>query len=129
MNSPEIWRVGQRAVIDRTSVVTIERVTPSGRAITKDRTFDRDGHERSNAAPHRRSRLEPLTPEIEAEMALVQRSRRVRRDAFAAIEAADKWLRSAFPSWANGASDVADVEQAERLTAAILGVMNREGEP
>ena len=70
----DAFQVGQRAVINRAKVVTIEKVTRSGRIIADGRTFEADGVERvSGGTFGQRFRLEALTPEIEAAMALFRR--------------------------------------------------------
>lgn len=117
------WQPGQRCVISRQTVVTIERVTPSGRAVAGDRTFGRDGIEICAGNPYGRPRLELLTPEIEAEIALSARGRKADWAASAALLAADKWLRSALSSRNIRIPDAADVDRAERLAEAIKKVM------
>lgn len=124
-NPTTIWHVGQRATINRQTIVTIERVTPAGRPIANGRTFNADGTERLGD-PFRRSRLEPLTPEIQAEMDLVKRGQKASHDAFAAVEAADKWLRQALGSWGRKVPEAADVEKVEKLAAAIRHLMEDE---
>lgn len=121
------WKVGQRAVISRTRVVTIERVTPAGRVIADGRTFNADGSERSSGAPYNRPKLEPFTPEIQAEMDLVIRGRKAANEAIVAVEMAEKWLRRTFSSWGGrSVPDAEDVEKAEKLTAAIQQVLGDE---
>ena len=117
------WQPGQLAVIDRRGpVVTIDRVTRGGRAIVGDLTFDPNGRERGGS-----SYLEPLTPEIEAQMALVARSRVAGNAAFEAIHAAELLVRKAYRPWLkHGVADLADVEQIERLVAAIRGVLEEK---
>jgi hypothetical protein len=117
------WVAGQQAVINRQTVVTIERVTPSGRAVVGGRTYNADGTERSKD-PWRRSRLEPLTVEIQAEMELVARGREVARDAHGAVDDAVKWLRQSL-SW-HRMPEVADVEKAEKLSRAIRQALEAE---
>lgn len=117
------WKVGQQAVIDRKTVVTIDRVSPSGRAVVGGRTFDVDGRERAGADRYSRSKLELLTPEIQAEMDLVARVRRAARDADDAIKVAAYWLSGTLSQWRRRVPTAADVERAERLAAAIREVM------
>jgi len=114
------WAVGQRATINRSTVVTVERVTPSGRAVvTGGRTFEPAGRERSGASYYQRARLEPLTDEIQAELDLVARARGISPIAAKAIEDADRWLRGALGTWGNRVPGIENVDRAERLAAAI----------
>ena len=118
-----IWEPGQRATIDRRRVVTIERVTPSGRAVLEGHTFGRDGREIATGDYYRRAVLELLTPGIEAEMALVVRGALASRAAIKALEDADRWLRDSFGSFDRRMPKAADVDTAERLVAAIRKAM------
>lgn len=118
------WHVGQQAVISRQTVVTVEKVTPSGRVTANGRTFDPTGKERTAGDPFRRAKLEPLTPEIQAEMDLVVRGRAASAAAYAAITAADKWL--ALSSLGRNVPDAADMDKAEALIAAIRSVMETQ---
>lgn len=115
------WEPGQQAVIDRQRIVTIERVTPSGRAVFGTRTFDPDGRERSRGISA--GYLEPLTPEINAEMELVTRGGAAAGSAYQALTDADLWLRQNFSSWGRRVPEAADVEKAERLVSAIREAM------
>ena len=63
-----------RELFDRRQIVTIDRVTPSGRAVVGDLTFNPDGFERG-AEPYHEKKLEPLTAAIEEEVALFDRAR------------------------------------------------------
>lgn len=114
------WTVGQKAVIGRVTIVTIDRVTATGRAIVGGRrSFNPDGSERTSS--WNRSKLEPMTPEIQAEMDLVTRGRDAANDVYTAITTAERWSRDTLRM--RGTPDVADVEKAERLTAAIRAVL------
>jgi len=121
-NSDQTWRPGQRAVINRQRVVVIDKVTPSGRATVGHMAFNPDGFRRGQSR-YSADKLELLTPEIEAEMALVQRAGKVSRDAVKAVEGADKWLRTTFSPWRHEVPDPADVARAETLAAAIRDAM------
>jgi hypothetical protein len=114
------WQVGQSAVIDRRQIVTIERVTASGLAIVAGRKFSRDGKEITKSTIWDRSRLEPMTPDIESEIDLVRRGNDAKSEAYKAIVAADKWLRTAlgFPN-ERRVPDAATVVTAERLAVAL----------
>lgn len=117
------WIAGQQAVISREIIVSIDRVTPAGRAIVNGRTFEVDGRERTSGDTYRRSKLEPLSDEIKEEMALRERASRVSRDGYPRIERAEKWFRQALGSWGGRIPERGDVEKAERLVAAIADVM------
>jgi hypothetical protein len=117
------WTVGQRAVINRNTVVTVDRVTPTGRPVVGNRTFDVNGIERVKGNPWRRPILEPLTAEIEAEMDLARRADRASEAVHDALEVADRWVRDNLSAWNNTSPNVADVDRAERLAAAIRAVM------
>jgi hypothetical protein len=124
------WQVGQKAVISRRLVVTITHVTPTGRVTANGRTFDKDGRERSGGDPWRRPKIEPLTPEIQAEMDLETRGNKARKDAYTALAAAEKWMRSTSGGLGRYIPELADVERTERLAAAIHGVLQQvEGSP
>jgi hypothetical protein len=121
-NKPKRWQAGQRAVIDRRTVVQIVRVTPSGRAIVGppggERTFEPSGFERV-ASGYRRARLEPWSEEIEAEIAHAIRTQKAFRALGEAVSELEKWMRDARPRWQRDFSELADVEAAERITKAI----------
>lgn len=117
------WKVGQQAVIDRNRVVTIDHVTPSGRAMVAGRIYDVEGVHRIKGSRYNRSRLELLTPEIQAEMDLVERVREASRAADAAIWAAGRWMGKTFITLDLRALTAADVDKAEKLAAAIREVM------
>ncbi len=121
MAETSAWQVGQNAVIDRRQVVQIVRVTPSGRAVVAGMTFEADGRERGNG--RRRKTLEPLTDEIVAEMALEERGKAAANAAYRQLSDAERWVRRVFNSWGSRALDPADVDRAEKLTAAIRQVM------
>lgn len=126
MNNPT-WTVGQEAIVDRREIVKIERVTPTGRVVAAGRTFDPDGVERRRDQ-RRKALLEPLTTEVKAEIALVERGRKAHLGASRAIEQSDKWLRkSSLSSWQRSEPAVADVEKAEALAAAINAVIAEVG--
>lgn len=113
------WQVGQQAVINGEQTVTIERVTPAGRAIAAGRTFNVDGTERTSN--HWNSAiLHPLTPALQAQIDLRQRTKAARSALNNAVVAADQWARKSFSSWNRYQPPIEDVEKAERLAAAIL---------
>ena len=119
------WAVGQKAVINRREIVTIEKVTYAKRAKVKNRTFDVDGRETKPLDPWRPWRLEALTPEIEAEMALASRARAISKAADKCVRDVRLWLDNRFGY--SKAPEPADIEKAEALTAAINAVLGGGG--
>lgn len=115
---------GQRAVIDRTKIVTVERVTPTGRVTAGGRKFDSSGWESGNIPFRGRCRLYPLTPEIEAEMALIARGSRVHSEVSKASDALQIWLRNSISG--HPVPSLADVEKAERIVATLREAMGVE---
>lgn len=113
------WEVGQKAVIDRRLIVTIEKVSATGRATANGMVFDIDGFRRGDRSRFSIAKLEALTPEIQAEMDLVARGIKVDNETASAIRAADNWLRQSFGGMGRRIPEIADVERAERLIAAI----------
>ena len=112
------WTPGQRAVINRSKIVTIDRVTPSGMAVVGDVRFSADGHNRVLC-----KKLEPLTPEIEAEIELFKRARIVGKLAHNAIQHAESWLRDRYGPFAKRTPEAADIAKAERFAAAIKEIL------
>lgn len=113
------WKAGQEAVINRHTVVKIDRVTPTGRSVIGHRIFEADGRERTNGPWYRRSTLELLSPEIKAEMELRERGQKVSVALMLALEGAKKWTHTALSSWSKNVPDKQDVEHAERLVALL----------
>lgn len=119
--------VGQRVALNRCEIVVVEKVSPTGRAtIEGGRVFNPKGRVRSTKRGDR-DFIEPLTAENEAEMMLVSRATAAKRALVKAVAQAERWEREfgagARYTWPPKA---ADVETAERLVAAINGVL---GEP
>ena len=122
--SNQPWVKGQRAVINRRRIVTIDKVTPSGRAVVGGTTYDRDGWPCGKGrCTGGVEKLEHLTPEIEAQVALIERGDKARYSADLATDAAIKWLRQDFSSFRQPVPKIADVERAERLAEAIRGAL------
>ena len=116
------WKAGEKAVIGLHRLVTIDRVTASGRAVVGDQTFNADGSLRGGEPYGPRLRL--LTPEIEAQIALDDRAREAGNAASAAKENADVWIRRVFGGFSRKPTPpLADIERAERLAAAIAEVL------
>jgi hypothetical protein len=117
------WTIGQRCVINRDRIVTVERITPSGRVVADGRLFNADGTERRPTGRLRRDRLEPLTPEIEAEVALRERAQDAYTEADKEVARAVKWMDSLF-GWGRYKDRSADeVAKVETLAAAIRSVL------
>lgn len=130
MNNPT-WTVGQEAVIDRREIVRIERVTPTGRVVAGGRTFNPGGTE-WRRWDQRKACLELLTAEVKAEIALVKRGNEASSEVARAINRSTKWLAvSSLYSFSGRSTtptpDIADVEKAEALAAAINAVIAEEG--
>lgn len=119
------WKIGDRVTINRRIVATVERLTPSGRVVVRHGdnlvTFEPCGTER--ASGYSRRKIAHLTPEAEAEIALVARCAAVFPEAWRVVEAAERWVRHARPAWGKDIAEVADVDRAERLIAAIEAVL------
>lgn len=113
------WKAGQKAVIDRREIVTIDRVTPTGRAVVGERTFRPSGYALGNASGY----LELLTPDVEAEMALTSRGRKASGKCFKLLLDAEKFLRAEFSAWRPRVPEQDAVERAERLEAALRAVL------
>lgn len=119
------WIVGQKVMINRDRIVTIERVTPSGRAVIGNRIFEPDGRERgSDRSYYARDVLEALTPEIKSETERRRRGDHAFTNADKALDAASVWLRkTSFNPWHRVVPDPEDIEKAERLYTAIRQVI------
>jgi hypothetical protein len=122
------WCPGQTAVIDRSRIVTIERVTPKGYAIVEGRRFS-PLDEKHVSAYCGKEKLEPLTPEIQAGMDQAKRAEIAYKKLYARIEEAEKWRRETFREvWGRrtAIASPADLDRAERLIAAIWEVLHGE---
>ncbi len=122
LSDTTVWTIGQRATINRQRIVTIERVTRAGRAVVEGRTFEVSGRERIKGDTFRRPLLEPFTPEIQAEMDLVDRGRKVFSEGHNLMEIAKRWLSVASSAWSRPVPEIEDVDRAEKLTAALRGL-------
>lgn len=123
MTDPQ-WTPGQRAVIDRREIVTIERVTRGGKAVVGSRQFRPNGSEVSSSL--RSAQLDPLTPEIEAEMALAKKGSAATEKLRAVLNSAAQWCRSNmshYNGWHYVCPTPADISRAERLTVAIQAIL------
>ena len=127
--SEQKWQIGQDVVIERRlPVLKIERVTPRGQAIVRGRTFEMSGYERGPSR-YAVDRLEAYTPEIAAEIALVERGSKADRELFGALDKATTWARRALSARGYYVPEASDVEKAERLVAAIEALLGEETKP
>lgn len=116
------WEAGQKAAIG-TEIVTIERVTATGRAVVGGRTFRFDGSEISKRRYHR-AYLRPLTPDVAEEIELKKQTESVRERLYTAVTKVERWHRNNFPAYYKDI--VATREQisaANRLAEAIENAM------
>ena len=117
------WKAGDKAVIGH-RMVTIDKVTASGRAVVGDQTFNSDGSRRGGDT-YSSPRLRLLTPEVEAEIAFAHRAGKARQAALDASRQADQWVGSRFGVFSRGGeAPLADIERAENLAAAIAKVLS-----
>ena len=118
------WQVGQRVVLNGRTVETVERVTPSGRAIVCGSTYGADGWRRGDS-DYTRNLIVPATDELLAKLALRNHAESVYAAARRAADRAERYARALLP-WGGlqlGAVTESDVEKAERLTAAINAIL------
>lgn len=92
------WQVGQRVVIDRDSVATVEKVSPSGRATIGGRVYRPDGLQMGRGNRWRASRIEAATPELLALIALRRRHVGAHAALSRAISAAERFDQNNRPS-------------------------------
>ena len=116
------WTAGQRVVLGRDRIVTIDRVTPSGRAVIGDQTFRKDGCQ-IGEVPHwwLRSRIGPITPENQGRVEFLDRWRIAIDNLWDALDAAGKVRRECNDH--RSVPDPVAVAKAERIAAAIRAAM------
>ena len=120
------WFVGQEVSIDGRKIGTISHVTPKGRATVNNIVYDQDGWEReAGSISTPRNKIEPLTPEIKAQIEVYLRSKAARYASKEAVREATRWLEKHFivTPFRGEIASVADVEKAERLAAAITEIL------
>lgn len=119
-NAMPRWQVGQRVVVNRSRIATIDRVMAHGIAVVEREKYRPNGY---RVGPYRGwgdiPQILPLTPELEAKVVLYQRVSRSRSKAFAAIETAEKWIRTIDPSRASQE----DAGKIDCLISAIYSVV------
>ena len=128
------WQVGQKAVINRRNIVTVERVTKTGIIVADGRKFNVDGYERGEGRLWRDLyRIEILTAEIEAEikaeMALSERAQNAAHDVINATSDAQSWVRSYLPTSmfsSRKKPSIEQVEKAEKIAATIRQLLDLE---
>lgn len=120
-----MWQAGQLVALNRRQVVPIKRVTPSGRAVIDwhgtERFFSAGGYERK--AGYSNSRIAALTPEIEDEIQMANRTQHAFSALVEALRDGEKWERNNHPRWGHDLAEPGAVEIAERLAAAIRGAL------
>lgn len=116
------FTVGQKVAINRTHVVIVEKVTPTGRATAGGMTFGADGIERSDAPLYARNRIEEITPEIKNVLERRRRARAVAPELFDILNRVTAWVHNTV-SAKSYAPAMDAVEKAERLNAAIREIM------
>ena len=116
------WTVGQQVALDRKRVVTIDRVTPSGRAFVGDRQYNSDGRERG-AGNHWFRGIEVLTPELVEQIALAGRYRKARTLMHYAARNLKAWATEHCSFYSERVPDLAEIEQIERVAAAAVAAL------
>ena len=116
-----VWIVGQQVSLNRNSVVTIDRVTPSGWAFVGYRQYNSDGRER--AGNHWQHGIEPLTPELVEQIALAGRYRKARTLMYHAARDLNAWATEYCFFNTERVPDLAEIEQIERVAAAAGGAV------
>ena len=116
------WTVGQQVSLNRNSVVTIDRVTPSGRAFVGDRQYNPDGRERG-AGNHGQRGIEPLTPELVEKIAMAERYRKARTLMHHAARNLNAWATEHCPFYSERVPDLAGIEQIERVASAAVAAL------
>ena len=123
------WTVGQQVSLNRNSVVTIDRVTPSGRAYIGERAFNPDGYERGGESKGvwggSASRIEALTPEMTEIVQLAERWVLVRAQAHDANTKLGRWVLDRCSSFKRGVPKEQTVNDVERVTDAINAVLSQ----
>lgn len=122
-NEPTPWTAGQRVALNRERIVTIERVTPSGRFYVEGKMFRANGFAFGETSMWSgRDKVDVLTQELEARVAKVQRVNQAAGRLSAALHAADDWHTKYFGGQRRS-DDPTTIERAEALTAAIKAAM------
>ena len=127
------WTVGQRVeVLDRGygrahTIATITRVTPPGQVTVgpkgEEVRFSANGREIGREWRFARS-ISAMTPEREAQVAMIQRGYVALSKLRKAADNIGKWQRKAFPDVGRQVPEIEDVELAEALTDAINAAMS-----
>lgn len=125
------WEKGQRVVLDRREIVTIDAVTPSGRAKIGNRSFHAADHRwggieiGGRGSRWNSSSIEELTSENQAEADLRDRATKASRALYTEVTKAERFMRTVSGgSRYQNLSSVEEIEKAERLIAAIRDVLD-----
>ena len=123
------WHAGQQVALDRTRIMTIDRVTPTGRAYIGKRAFNPDGYERGGESKgvwgKSASMIEALTPEITEIVQLAERWVLVRAQAHDANTKLGRWVLDRCSSFKRGVPKEQTVNDVERVTDAINAVLSQ----
>lgn len=117
------WKAGQSAAIG-VSIVTIDRVTPKGRAIVGNRQFRADGMEIGGRKPI--VHLRPLTPEIQEEIETYEQAIAAQSRLYAATDRAQSWIRHHSSSFRRAPMTREEIATANRLAEAIETALKDE---
>ena len=118
------WQVGQIAIKDKQVLVKIDRVFPSGRFIVAGVTYDVEGWARGAISRWQpRSRIEPLTPETEAKLAISTRATSATRNVRVEIARVISWLNNKVSGFNKTVMTPDEVEITEQLVVAIQQIM------
>ena len=124
-NAAEANRIAKAIVIAIASGavrnVTIDRVTPSGRAVIGDQTYRKDGRQSGAGSSWALSSIEPITPENQKRLELRGRWRIAMAGLENALDAAEKVRREC--SDHRSVPSPAVIAKAERIAAAIRAAM------
>ena len=121
------WHAGQQVALDRTRIMVIDRVTPTGRAYIGERAFNPDGYERGGKSKgvwgKSASMIEALTPEITEIVQLAERWVSVRARSYTANNRLNIWIRDHCSTYNRNTPKAEIIDIVERITAAINAVL------
>lgn len=117
------WYVGERVALGRREFATVDRVTPTGRAVVNKKTYAPNGRSRSRNDYGDEWKIEHVTPEIEAATIASIRRDVAHREISRVLEAATVWMNAKFGNFRRLTPPASDIEKAERLAEAIKAAM------